>query len=70
MKEKNRNLFYTHSDFLNDNYGKKGTKKREVFERNAKEFMLKEMLKEERKKANLTQEQLANKMNIKKSLYF
>src|SRR5690606_30583215 len=52
---------------LNKQYGKKGTSKREKFETESLAFRLGEMLKEERKKANLTQEQLAEKTGTKKS---
>ena len=52
---------------LNKRYGKKGTSSREKFEAESLAFRLGEMLKEERKKANLTQEQLAEKTGTKKS---
>jgi ribosome-binding protein aMBF1 (putative translation factor) len=52
---------------LNKQYGKKGTSKREKFESESLAFRLGEMLKEERKKAKLTQEQLAEKTGTKKS---
>ena len=52
---------------LDKQYGKKGTLRREKFERDSLAFRLGEMLKEERKKANLTQEQLAEKTGTKKS---
>jgi ribosome-binding protein aMBF1 (putative translation factor) len=52
---------------LNKRYGKKGTSKREKFEAESLAFRLGEMLKEERKKAKLTQEQLAEKTGTKKS---
>lgn len=52
---------------LNKQYGKKGTARREKFESESLAFRLGEMLKEERKKAKLTQEQLAEKAGTKKS---
>ena len=52
---------------LDKQYGKKGTLRREKFETDSLAFRLGEMLKEERKKANLTQEQLAEKTGTKKS---
>jgi ribosome-binding protein aMBF1 (putative translation factor) len=52
---------------LNKRYGRKGTPNREKFEAESLAFRLGEMLKEERKKANLTQEQLAEKTGTKKS---
>ncbi len=54
-------------DHLNRQYGKKGTSGREKFESESLAFRLGEMLKEERKKAKLTQEQLAEKTGTKKS---
>lgn len=52
---------------LNKQYGKKGTPKREKFDKESLAFRLGEMLKEERKKAKLTQEELADKTGTKKS---
>ncbi len=52
---------------LNSKYGKVGNPKREEFEKNAQYFIISEMLKDSRKKANLTQEQLANKVGTKKT---
>lgn len=52
---------------LNKRYGRKGTKGREIFEAESLAFRLGEMLKEERKKANLTQAELAEKTGTKKS---
>jgi HTH-type transcriptional regulator / antitoxin HipB len=57
----------TFDEHLDKQYGKKGTKKREKFETNSVAFRLGEMLKEERKKANLTQEELAEKTGTKKT---
>jgi len=54
-------------EHLNKRYGRKGTASREKFEAESLAFRLGEMLKEERKKANLTQEQLAEKTGTKKS---
>jgi len=58
------------SDFdqlLDEKYGKVGTPKRIVFEENAHMFIISEMLKEARREANMTQEQLAEKAGTKKS---
>lgn len=52
---------------LEERYGEKGTLKRTQFEAKAKVFAIGEMIKEERKQANLTQEQLAAKISAKKS---
>ena len=54
-------------EHLNKQYGKKGTAKRDKFETDSLAFRLGEMLKEERKKAKLTQEELAEKTGTKKS---
>jgi len=48
-------------------HGKIGTEKRNVYEQNAQMFIVSEMLKEARKEANLTQEQLAIMSGTKKS---
>jgi DNA-binding XRE family transcriptional regulator len=58
------------SDFdqlLDEKYGKVGMPKRIVFEENAHMFIISEMLKEARREANMTQEQLAEKAGTKKS---
>jgi HTH-type transcriptional regulator / antitoxin HipB len=49
-------------------YGKAGSKDRGKFEKKAQYFVISEMLKEARKDAKLTQEQLAEKVGTKKSL--
>ena len=66
MKKKINNVT-TFSEHLDKQYGKKGSKRREKFETNSVAFRLGEMLKEERKKAKLTQEQLAEKTGTKKT---
>lgn len=48
----------TFSDHLDERYGKIGTKERTEFEIKAKSFAIGELIREERKNANLTQEQL------------
>jgi transcriptional regulator with XRE-family HTH domain len=48
-------------------YGKIGAEKRDDFEEKAQYFVISEMLKEARKEANMTQEQLAEKIGTKKS---
>ena len=57
----------TFEEHLNKRYGKKGSKRRESFEHESLAFRLGEMLKEARKKAKLTQEELAVKSGTKKS---
>ena len=57
----------TFDELLDIKYGKLGTEKRDEFETKAKSFIVGEMIKEERKKAHLTQEDLAQKTGTKKS---
>lgn len=54
-------------DILINTYGEKGTESRNSFDANALAFRLGVMLKEARKEANLTQEELAEKTGTKKS---
>ena len=54
-------------ELLNIQYGKIGTKKRDDFETKAQYFVISETLKDARREANLTQEQLADKVGTKKS---
>lgn len=57
----------TFSQHLTERYGEIGTEKRTEFEIKAKAFAIGEIIREERKQANMTQEQLANKIGAKKS---
>jgi DNA-binding XRE family transcriptional regulator len=54
-------------ELLDKKYGKIGAQKRNDFEENAHMFIISEMLKEARKDAKMTQEQLAEKAGTKKS---
>lgn len=54
-------------DLLIDKYGKKGTVERDKFDSDALSFRLGIMLKEARKSAKLTQEELAERTGTKKS---
>lgn len=54
-------------DLLVEKYGKKGTEKRDRFDADALAFRLGVMLKEARKEANMTQEELAERTGTKKS---
>ncbi len=54
-------------EVLDVQYGKIGTKKRDEFELKAQYFIISEILKEARREANLTQQQLAEKVCTKKS---
>lgn len=65
--ETKKNNIKTFSQHLDERYGKTGTEKRTEFEIKAKSFAIGELIKEERKQAQLTQEQLANKIGAKKS---
>jgi DNA-binding XRE family transcriptional regulator len=54
-------------ELLDIKYGKIGSEKRDEFEAKAQYFVISEMLKEARKEAKMTQEQLAEKVGTKKS---
>ena len=54
-------------ELLDAEYGEHGTETREKFEAEAETFCLAECLKEQRRLAGLTQEQLAAKIGTKKS---
>ena len=54
-------------DILDVEYGPRGTEERERFETAAEAFCLAETLKQHRKEAGLTQEQLAERIGTKKS---
>lgn len=54
-------------ELLDIKYGNVGTEKRDDFEEKAQYFIISEILKEARKEANMTQEQLADKVGTKKS---
>ncbi|WP_299058566.1 helix-turn-helix transcriptional regulator [uncultured Polaribacter sp.] len=54
-------------EILIQTYGEKGTEKRDKFDADSLAFRLGVMLKEARKEANLTQEELADRTGTKKS---
>jgi HTH-type transcriptional regulator/antitoxin HipB len=54
-------------ELLDVKYGKIGTPKRDQFEEKAQYFVISEMLKEARREAKMTQEELAQKVGTKKS---
>ena len=66
MKKSLKNV-RTFDELLDTKYGKAGTKKRNSFERGSNVFMLSVMLRETRREAGMTQEQLAEKVGTKKS---
>lgn len=55
------------SQHLDERYGKLSSDKRTEFEIKAKAFAIGEIIREERKQANMTQEELAEKIGAKKS---
>lgn len=57
----------TFDELLDVKYGKLGTPKRDEFETKAKAFVVGEMIKEARKEAHITQDELARKTGTKKS---
>ena len=69
MATKENNLT-TYKQHLSKRYGIKGSEKRTEFEIKAKAFLIGELIKEERKNAKMTQEQLADKIGAKKSFIF
>lgn len=64
MKTKNPK---TINDLFDRKYDKAGTKSRNEFEQKAEAYMVAELVKESRKKAHLTQEQLAEKLNVNRA---
>lgn len=67
MKKKNIKIAKTFDELLDIKYGSIGTKKRDDFEEKAQYFVISSMLKEARKEANMTQDELAEKLGTKKS---
>jgi DNA-binding XRE family transcriptional regulator len=64
---KNYNNIKSFEQLIDIEHGKLGTESRNQYEENSQMFIISEMLKEARKKANLTQEQLADRTGTKKS---
>lgn len=67
MKKENIRNAKNFDELLDIKYGKIGSEKRDEFEEKAQYFVISEMLKDARKDANMTQEQLAEKVGTKKS---
>lgn len=67
--EKNKKLkdVENFSELLDSKYGKIGTPKREEFDEKSQAFVLSEVLKQARKEANMTQQELADKIGTKKT---
>lgn len=64
---KDYNNIKSFDDLIELEHGKIGTESRNKYEEGAQMFIVSEMLKEARKEANLTQEQLAERAGTKKS---
>ena len=67
MNKKNIRNAKNFEELLDFKYGEIGTEKRDSFEEKAQYFVISEMFKEARKEANMTQQQLAEKVGTKKS---
>ena len=67
MKQEEIRKAKNFDELLDIKYGKIGTKQRDDFEERAQYYVISEMLKEARKEAQITQEQLAKKVGTKKS---
>jgi ribosome-binding protein aMBF1 (putative translation factor) len=57
----------TFDELLDAQFGKVGTKRRDEFDKRAQYFVISEMLREARLDANLTQQELAERVGTKKS---
>ena len=66
-KSKTKKRITTFDELIESRHGKIGTKKRTEFEIKAKSFAIGEIIKEERRLANMTQDELADKTGTKKS---
>jgi DNA-binding XRE family transcriptional regulator len=67
MKSANIKAAKNFDELLDLQYGKIGSTERDDFEAKAQYFIISEVLKAARKEANMTQEQLAEKVGTKKS---
>lgn len=66
MKTKENNII-TLNEILDNKYGKRGSKKREVWEQEFESFQLGVLIEEARNKLGMTQEELAKKCGTNKS---
>ena len=64
MKTNNPKTINEHLDLK---YGKIGTESRTEFEQNAEVYLIAELIKQKRKEANMTQQQLAEKLNVNRA---
>ena len=67
MKKKENKNLTSFADHLDQQYGKKGTSKRNSYEQEFEAFKLGVLIQEMREQQNLTQEQLASKCGTTKS---
>jgi HTH-type transcriptional regulator/antitoxin HipB len=67
MKNKKIKNVTTFDELLESKYGKIGSPRRHQFEEKAQYFVISTMLKEARKEAHMTQDELAEKLGTKKS---
>ena len=67
MKDFNKTNLTPIEDLISEDFGAVGTPEREQFEMECDAFIIGEQLKDERLRAGLTQEQLAEKVGTKKS---
>lgn len=67
MKNKKVKNITNFDELLESKYGKIGAPRRDEFEEKAQYFVISSLLKEARKEANMTQEELATKLGTKKS---
>jgi HTH-type transcriptional regulator/antitoxin HipB len=66
-EKRSRNKIVSWEEHLDKKYGKRGSESRTEFEMKSQTFILGELLKEERTKANMTQAEMAEKTGTKKS---
>jgi ribosome-binding protein aMBF1 (putative translation factor) len=57
----------TINEHFDKKYGEPGSKSRNEFEQKSEAFMVAELVKDSRKKAHMTQEQLAKKLNVNRA---
>ena len=67
QKDLNKSILTPIEDLITEDFGAVGTPQRDQFEMECDAFIIGEQLKEERRKAGLTQEELAERIGTKKS---
>lgn len=58
---------YTHEEMLEETFGKKGTPKRDKFEKDIQDWLIGEAIKQTRLKQQLTQKQLGELVGVKEA---